>query len=149
MASEDTRTRQEVTVTDVRMPFGSMVVFMVKWAVAAIPALAILVTAAGIIASVLGVAAGLLGGIADTLRSDSDGSAENPAALPSPSESTSHSAKHDPARAAGTGNIYMNAADKSIHFPGCEAVSGSSSVGTWAEALAKEYSSHQCRVSGR
>jgi len=35
--------RQEVTVTDVRMPFWSMVVFMVKWAVAAIPALIILV----------------------------------------------------------------------------------------------------------
>jgi hypothetical protein len=34
--------RQQVIVTDVRMPFGSMVVFMVKWAIAAIPAFMIL-----------------------------------------------------------------------------------------------------------
>ena len=34
--------KQEVRVTDIRMPFGSMVVFMVKWAVASIPALIIL-----------------------------------------------------------------------------------------------------------
>jgi len=34
--------KQEVSVTDIRMPFGSMVVFMVKWAVASIPALIIL-----------------------------------------------------------------------------------------------------------
>jgi len=33
---------KEVVVTDIRMPFGSMVVFMVKWAIAAIPALVIL-----------------------------------------------------------------------------------------------------------
>jgi hypothetical protein len=35
--------KQEVSVTDIRMPFGSMVVFMVKWAVASIPAFIILV----------------------------------------------------------------------------------------------------------
>lgn len=35
--------RQEVRVTDIRMPFGSMVLFMVKWAIASIPALIILV----------------------------------------------------------------------------------------------------------
>lgn len=35
--------KDQVVVTDVRMPFGSMVVFMVKWALAAIPALLILV----------------------------------------------------------------------------------------------------------
>jgi hypothetical protein len=32
----------EVTVTDIKMPFASMVVFMVKWAIASIPALLIL-----------------------------------------------------------------------------------------------------------
>lgn len=37
--------RQEVEVTDIRMRFGSMVVFMVKWAIASIPALLILVVA--------------------------------------------------------------------------------------------------------
>src|SRR5215213_11997827 len=33
---------QAVTVVDVRMPFGSMVAFMIKWALAAIPAIFIL-----------------------------------------------------------------------------------------------------------
>ena len=33
---------QNVRVTDIRMPFGSMVAFMVKWAIASIPALIIL-----------------------------------------------------------------------------------------------------------
>ena len=32
-----------VVVTDIRMPFWSMVVFMVKWAIAAIPAMFILI----------------------------------------------------------------------------------------------------------
>jgi len=35
--------RQQVTVVDIKMPFGSMVVFMVKWAIASIPAFLILV----------------------------------------------------------------------------------------------------------
>src|SRR4051794_7337091 len=35
-----------VVVTDVRIPFWSMVVFMVKWAIAAIPAVVILVAIA-------------------------------------------------------------------------------------------------------
>ena len=34
--------KREVVVTDVKIPFWSMVVLMVKWAVAAIPALIIL-----------------------------------------------------------------------------------------------------------
>ncbi len=34
--------RSEVVVTDIRMPFFSMVVFMVKWVIASIPALVIL-----------------------------------------------------------------------------------------------------------
>ncbi len=38
--SQDNFTR--VVVTDIRMPFWSMVRFMVKWAIAAIPALIIL-----------------------------------------------------------------------------------------------------------
>jgi len=32
----------DVRVVDIKMPFGSMVVFMVKWAIAAIPAVLIL-----------------------------------------------------------------------------------------------------------
>jgi len=35
---------RHVVVTDIRMPFWSMVIFMVKWAVAAIPALLLLAT---------------------------------------------------------------------------------------------------------
>ena len=34
--------KREVVVTDVKIPFWSMVVLMVKWAIAAIPALIIL-----------------------------------------------------------------------------------------------------------
>lgn len=40
---------QHVIVTDVRMPFWSMVVFMVKWAIAAIPAMLILAIVGGLI----------------------------------------------------------------------------------------------------
>ena len=35
-------TYQQVVVTNIKMPFLSMVVFMIKWAIAAIPALIIL-----------------------------------------------------------------------------------------------------------
>lgn len=38
---------QHVIVTDVRMPFGSMVIFMVKWALASIPALLLLTAIVG------------------------------------------------------------------------------------------------------
>lgn len=44
--------RQQVVVTDVNMPFGSMVRFMVKWALAAIPAFLILF-AVGFLCAVL------------------------------------------------------------------------------------------------
>jgi hypothetical protein len=50
-----------VVVTDIDMPFGSMVRFMVKWSIAAIPALIILV----IIGSVLW---GILFGMFSALR---------------------------------------------------------------------------------
>ena len=43
VSSDEIENKQEVTVTDIRMPFGSMVWFMVKWAVASIPALIIIV----------------------------------------------------------------------------------------------------------
>ncbi|WP_162847932.1 hypothetical protein [Mariprofundus erugo] len=33
---------QHVTITDIKMPFFSMVIFMVKWAIASIPAFLIL-----------------------------------------------------------------------------------------------------------
>ncbi|MBO8093655.1 MAG: hypothetical protein J7D60_10125 [Prosthecochloris sp.] len=34
--------KQEVVVTDIQMPFWSMVKFMIKWAIASIPAIIIL-----------------------------------------------------------------------------------------------------------
>lgn len=40
--NEATAGRTDVTVVDVRMPFGSMVVFILKWTLASIPALIIL-----------------------------------------------------------------------------------------------------------
>jgi hypothetical protein len=51
--------RQEVVVTDIRMPFFSMVIFMVKWAFAAIPALIILSLIWGLIMALFG---GVMGG---------------------------------------------------------------------------------------
>lgn len=41
-ASESSERPDEVVVADIRMGFGSMVVFMVKWVLASIPALLIL-----------------------------------------------------------------------------------------------------------
>ena len=52
---------QAVTVVDVSMPFGSMVVFMLKWAFASIPAMFIIGAVFGVIALVLGGFAALLG----------------------------------------------------------------------------------------
>lgn len=53
---------REVIVTDVRMPFLSMVVFMIKWAVAAIPALIIIFILFGIMSMILsGFTAGFMG----------------------------------------------------------------------------------------
>ncbi len=51
----------EVTVIDIKMPFLSMVVFMIKWAIAAIPA--------GIVLAVIGTVltvllSGMMGGLA-------------------------------------------------------------------------------------
>lgn len=37
--------KREVIVTDIQMPFMSMVFFMVKWAIASIPAISILMIA--------------------------------------------------------------------------------------------------------
>ena len=41
--------KQEVVVTDIRMSFGSMVMFMIKWTVAAIPAVLILSALMGLV----------------------------------------------------------------------------------------------------
>jgi hypothetical protein len=46
--------RTEVVVVDVRIPFGSMVILLVKWAVAAIPAAIILIILAWAVSFALG-----------------------------------------------------------------------------------------------
>ena len=51
---------QEIVVTDVRIPFVSMVVLLVKWALAAIPAIIILISIGVAISLVLGA---LFGGM--------------------------------------------------------------------------------------
>ena len=50
----DDRNKNEVVITDIKMQFGSMVVFMVKWVIASIPAMIILFIV-GLILSALGV----------------------------------------------------------------------------------------------
>ena len=50
--SED---RREIVVTDVKIPFWSMVVLMVKWAIASIPAVIILMLIAAAISLLLGM----------------------------------------------------------------------------------------------
>ena len=50
----DTENNNRIVITDVKMPFISMVVFMVKAAIAAIPAIIILAILGAIIATMLG-----------------------------------------------------------------------------------------------
>lgn len=47
--------RREVVVTDIKIPFASMVILLVKWAVAAIPALFILIIILGLLSTILGL----------------------------------------------------------------------------------------------
>jgi len=54
----ETRDNISVVVTDIRMSFWSMVVFMVKWAIATIPAIIILAVVGSMVVNVL---AALLG----------------------------------------------------------------------------------------
>ena len=49
-----------IVVSDIRMSFGAMVVFMVKWSLASIPAMIILAIIGGLVATVFG---GILGGL--------------------------------------------------------------------------------------
>ncbi len=53
---------QEVVVTDIKIPFLSMVVLLVKWALAAIPAMIILIVIGMILSMVVGAFFGGMGG---------------------------------------------------------------------------------------
>ena len=50
--------KREVVVTDIKIPFWSMVILMVKWAIAAIPAVIILMLLAALISVALGMIPG-------------------------------------------------------------------------------------------
>ncbi len=50
--------KREVVVTDIKIPFWSMVVLLVKWAIAAIPAVIILMVLASLVSIVLGMLPG-------------------------------------------------------------------------------------------
>ncbi len=52
---------QEIVVTDVRIPFLSMVILMIKWAIASIPALIILAIIGAIIGALFGGMAVMMG----------------------------------------------------------------------------------------
>jgi len=58
----DTENNNRVVIMDVKMPFISMVVFMVKAAIAAIPAIIILAILGTIIAAVIGGIGVIAGG---------------------------------------------------------------------------------------
>lgn len=54
-----TEDRREVVVTDIKIPIWSMVILMVKWAIAAIPAVIILMLLAALISTLLGMIPGM------------------------------------------------------------------------------------------
>ena len=56
------RDDNRVVVTDIKMPFMSMVVFMVKWVIASIPAFIILTILGAIIMAILGAILGAIVG---------------------------------------------------------------------------------------
>lgn len=58
------RNTQYVVIEDIRMSFGAMVVFMVKWAIASIPAAIILMLIVGALSLIAG---GIFGGILDAM----------------------------------------------------------------------------------
>jgi hypothetical protein len=53
---------QEIVVTDIRIPFWSMVVLLVKWALAAIPAMIILLVIGTILSMIAAAFFGGMGG---------------------------------------------------------------------------------------
>ena len=52
---------KRVVVTDISMPFLSMMIFMIKWVIASIPAFIILSILGGIVTTILGTIMGGMG----------------------------------------------------------------------------------------
>ena len=55
VATNNSNNTNEVIITDIKMRFGSMVIFMVKWAIASIPAMIILFLVGFLVMGVFGV----------------------------------------------------------------------------------------------
>ncbi|NTV60985.1 MAG: hypothetical protein HGA77_06730 [Chlorobiaceae bacterium] len=63
MEEKNTSDARRVVVTDIRMPFWSMVTFMVKWSFASIPAIILLSIVIGIIMAVVTALFGAMWGV--------------------------------------------------------------------------------------
>ena len=99
----DSTGKQEVVVTDIGMRFNSMVLFMVKWAVASIPALVILF----VLAAVFGAIA--LGMFGSWWRSSLSGSAaRKPAAALGASSKEGESPRPSAAESAYLGEVAVS-----------------------------------------
>jgi hypothetical protein len=68
MDENKTQDEQKVVVTDIHMPFWSMVVFMVKWVFASIPAMIIFSVVMGFIMGVLSLVFGSMWGFHGMFR---------------------------------------------------------------------------------
>jgi hypothetical protein len=79
----DDASRQRVVVTDIKMPFGSMIAFMVKWAIASIPAVIILMVLGALFWSVGLAAISSVSGIGKGRESSSSIMPDSPTALSS------------------------------------------------------------------
>ena len=136
---------QRVVVTDVSMPFGSMVVFMVKWAIAAIPAIIILVLISAAVWFLIGFSKTAFLGTQDSRNSSSSPEFTAPSFTPT---EPARKSTHDPEAIVGSGKAYVDSRTKLIHQPRCRDVASHASVSTWSEALNAGYKSHQCVVGG-
>jgi ABC-type multidrug transport system permease subunit len=68
MDEKKNQDEQKVVVTDIRMPFWSMVLFMVKWVFASIPAMFIFSVVVGLILAVLSFIFGSMWGFHGLFR---------------------------------------------------------------------------------
>ena len=134
MNNTDVSTSQNVTVTDVRMPFKSMVVFMVKLAFASIPAVVIVtgVSAAVVLFTIAG--AGFLA--ARTTQAQTS-VAENHLSDRTPT---------DPSGVREMGKIYLDYPHMLFHEPGCPDVAKIPSAMAYDRdaAIVSGYKPHSC-----
>jgi hypothetical protein len=134
--SAPTSAKERVVVTDIEMPFGSMVRFMIKWALASIPAALILVTIVVVAAAGIGTVGGLItASVARRGRYASEGA--NREVAPT---------SNDPSGIARSGKVYLDGAHMLFHEPGCAAVGRLISPMEYDRdaAIANGYRAHIC-----